>query len=119
MIICKSLEYESDSHSDTEDESESESESDAEDEVEDKLAQPPPTQQPEPRARLMALSKGNPRSVEPEVSRKQVLQRLGDDYEGIQVIPTPANELALFQGGFERHKWKDAYIAWRQNQQMI
>ncbi|KAL1582970.1 hypothetical protein WHR41_08246 [Cladosporium halotolerans] len=54
-----------------------------------------------------------------ERTEKQALQELGDDYDGIQVIPTPDDEVGMFHYGFERIEWKERYIAWREDQALL
>lgn len=36
---------------------------------------------------------------------------LNNDYDGVQVRPTPDNEVDMFHYGSERLEWKERYIA--------
>ena len=47
------------------------------------------------------------------ITTKQILQELGNDYKNIQAIPTPTDEVDLFQLGFHRYRWAARYRAWR------
>jgi hypothetical protein len=58
-------------------------------------------------------------AAEPRITTKQMLQELGNDYENVQVIPTPRNEVDLFNNGFYRYRWAARYRAWRQEGFMI
>ena len=70
----------------------------------------------------VAQPSSDPRIVEAVTSRittKQILQELGNDYENVQVIPTPRNEVDLFNRGFHRYRWAARYRAWRQEGYLI
>jgi hypothetical protein len=70
----------------------------------------------------VAQPSSDPRIVEAVTSRittKQILQELGNDYENVQVIPTPRNEVDLFNRGFHRYRWAARYRAWRQGGYLI
>lgn len=54
-----------------------------------------------------------------ERTEKQALHELGDDYDGIQVTPTPGDEVGMFHYGFERIEWRERYIAWREGQTLL
>lgn len=54
-----------------------------------------------------------------ERTEKQALRELGNDYDGIQVIPTPDDEVGMFHYGFERIEWRERYIAWREEQALL
>lgn len=54
-----------------------------------------------------------------EYSLKQRLQRLGNDFDSVQGIPTPKYEVNLFHHGFQRWKWPEKYVAWRESNILI
>lgn len=45
---------------------------------------------------------------------KQVIRELGHDFEDIQVIPTDLDCVGEFQFIFERYRWMEAYLEWRE-----
>lgn len=121
VLICKNLE--NDDYSGSEDETDNSAgmadlelfESDEEDQ------EPDP---PEPGSFADMMQKAD--EMHPikyldgsEYSLQQHLQRLGNDFDGIQVIPTPRYEINLFHHGFQRWKWLEQYVAWRESNILI
>lgn len=126
VLICKSLDYKDDCERRLDEYDEDESEDDdeftddeAEDQDDDENNNDPGSPQPTwtmaqweryVDAYPFPKGMGDPRRG---TSNRRRLQELGNDYENVQVIPTPKNEVALFHAGFQRYKWKAAYRAWR------
>lgn len=116
FLICKSLEGESDNEDEGEDEDPGSAASEEEDE--------PPVQEAQPgsiKALLLQHSKISFDELPPRrrPTTKQAIRALGNDYEGIQVIPTAEYRVGWFHYTFAHYKWREAYVEWREQGKCI
>lgn len=133
VLICKSLDYESDrerwldqyeeDNQGDDDDEEDQDDDDDDDEASDDTEPPQHKTLDQTGGNIESYaaqtSKGNARIRIPADSNRRIVQELGNDYEKIQVIPTPKDEVALFQAGFQRYKWLARYRAWREQGYLI
>jgi hypothetical protein len=129
VLICKSLDFESEQERLEDDEYGEEFHYDTDSE-EDKSHEDDDEWQPHRTLEelggdveaYVAQPSSDPRivaAVTCRITTKQMLQELGNDYENVQVIPTPTNEVDLFNKGFHRYRWAARYRAWRQQGFMV
>lgn len=123
ILICKSLENESDSDGECKYEHE---EVDVASEEEDgerlsNIATAKPGSIKEKLLRhdlkmfdkMLECTRMKPRST------KQALKEHGSDYDGVQVIPTDEDEVGQFSYYYDRRKWRENYVEWREKRVYI
>jgi len=128
VLICKSLDFDSEQERLRDEEMNEEFHYDSDDDNSADLDDdeyPPFKSLGELGGDLMAYASqamSDPRVLEAATCRittKQILQQLGNDYKNVQVIPTPRNEVDLFNGGFHCYRWAARYRAWREEGYLI
>lgn len=108
-LICKSLEDDSDIESESDDEEDNE---DCDELIADQQVQPGTIE-------ADFLQRGIEIEYREFPARgrdtKQVIKEMGNDFENVQVIPITVGKIAEFQYIFERQRWRQFYLEWRED----